>query len=503
MTQNNPLKYLRHTVAASFIAATVFMACDKEDKSGKVPAKAVITGEAANECPAVSVILTASAEGAQSYLWYRNTFAIENANASTYAAISSGTYYATGVNTTGQGEKSEGKGVIISLNCPPAAPDLTGPTSNICPDLKLRLTAAAEHVETYIWYKGTEVIPGATTDFYDVTESGVYSVAAENAYGKSAKSQKKNVTISQCPPPAPTISGSHENACPETTVVLTAASEGATSYQWYRYDERLTGATASTYMVTTTGGYYATAANTVGTSEKTANAYVVYIDLCSAAYSYADLLGTYHAGGTPSIWGTPGSSTWTSVFSAGSVTSYYAIRPFADFKTPDDESPPIYLEAGISEDKATIAFAVNTQRALGTEPAMDGATGFSKTYTAYFEAFFIGGGSVYWFNTQYYQAFWDPATKTLDFSGVYKHDGVDYDIIVAVLARTDIKNKKWEASFTDGYKRCKFVKNGPSGAPAFTGERVTLPKLNGQTGGAAALKSVTIDFDPAKFSRKR
>ncbi|MDR3189086.1 MAG: hypothetical protein LBT94_07890, partial [Prevotellaceae bacterium] len=108
-----------------------------------------------------------------------------------------------------------------------------------------------------------------------------------------------------------------------------------------------------------------------------------------------------------------------------------------------------------------------------------------------------------WFNTQYYQAFWDAATKTLDFSGVYNHEGVDYDIQVAVLARTDIENKRWEGAFTDGYKHCKFVQGSALGAPsAFTGERVALPRL-GRAGSTPPLKSVTIDFDPAKFSRKR
>ena len=170
--------------------------------------------------------------------------------------------------------------------------------------------------------------------------------------------------------------------------------------------------------------------------------------------------------------------------------------------------PPVYLQVGYNEDSTMVAFVVDTRRELGTEAVTDKETGLPKTYTAYFEAFFIGESGdkkyIFWFTSQYFQVFWDAGTKTLDFSGVYTHEGVDYDIIVAVLARTDIEDKRWEGSFTDGYINCKFVQDGASGAPGlFTGKRVALPKFNGPTGGTSSLESVTIDFDPAKFSRRR
>jgi hypothetical protein len=513
MTSNNILKYFIHTAATIVVAAVVFAACNKDDNnaSGTVPAKAVVTGEARNECPATSVLLTASADGAQSYLWYRNALVIANATASTYAAISSGTYYAVGVNAAGQGEKSEDKEVNVYLNCPPSVPTLTGLTGNQCPAMTVRLTATAGNVESYVWYKGTDEISGVTGAFYDVTESGSYSVAARNTYGTSERSAERTVTITQCPPAAPVISGDNLNVCPATTVLLTATAAGAESYQWYRYAEAIPGATASTYLVTTTGGYYVTATNGAGASEKNANAHVVYIDLCAANYTYADLLGAYHAGGTPSLFSEAerGPSLWASTITQpdDQGTYTYVITPFADFRT-GDESPllPVYLEVGQSTDNSAIAFAVDAYRALGTETVTDGGTGMPKTYTAYFDAFFTGGGYIYWFNTQYYQAFWDAETKTLDFSGVYTHEGVDYDIMVAVLARTTdpATEKKWEGAFTDGYKNCKFVQQGASGAPgAFTGERVALPKINGRTTATPSLTPVTINFDPAKFSRKR
>jgi hypothetical protein len=518
MKSNNLLKYYLHTVAILMVAAA-FTACTKDNGgSGGVPEKAVVTGEAANECPVTSVVLTASAGGAQSYLWYRNTFAIAGATEATYAAISSGTYYAVGVNAAGKGEKSDDREVTIQLNCPPATPALTGETSNLCPALTVRLTASTEHVESYIWYKGATVIPGATAAFYDVRESGVYSVAAQNTYGASAKSVEKTVTISACPPAPPTISGSNLNVCPGATVVLTAASEGADAYQWYYYGVLIPGATASTYEATTTGAYYATAKNTLGESEKT-NAYMVYIDLCADNYTYADLLGTYNATGAPCMWGapdTPGAPAWTCTITqpAGAGTGEYEIKPFSGARTgeTDDGLLSIYLKVGQSEDGSKVGFGVDTERALGTETDTDKNTGLPVTYTAYFQAFFTRTISssdgnkreIHWFSDPVSQVFWDPATKTLDFSGVYNWEGDDYDIIVAIVAFTDIADKKWQGSFSDGYKHCKFVQAGASGAPAgaFTGERVSLPRFNSRNGETLPITSVTTKFDPAKFSRK-
>jgi hypothetical protein len=502
------------------LVVAVFTTCTKDEGgSGDLPAKAVITGAAANECPATTVVLTASAAGAQSYLWYRNTFVIADATASTYAAISSGTYYVVGVSAAGKGERSDDKEVNIQLNCPPSVPALSGETSNLCPALTVRLTATAENVESYIWYKDATVIPGATTDFYDVRENGVYAVAAKNSYGTSGKSVEKTVTFTACPPAPPVISGANYNVCPVTTVVLTATSDGADSYQWYLGDKKIDGATASTYEVTVTGAYYATATNALGTSEKTANAYIAYVELCAGNYEYADLLGTYNAAGTPCMWGgedTPGAPTWTTTLSqpAGTATTEYMIKPFSGAWADTKENLlPVYLEVGYNEGGTTVGFAINTLRELGKETVTDKTTGLPKTYTAYFQAFFTrtitnaegkSQREIHWFSDQFYRVFWDSATKTLDFSGVYNYEGTDYDVIVAIIASTDIENKKWEGSFSDGYKYCKFVQPGAPGTPAaaFTGERVSLPRVNSRKGESLPIVSVTTTFDPAKFSRK-
>jgi hypothetical protein len=507
---------LKHYLqAAAILAAAALSVTCNEDSNTSVPAQAVITGAAENECPAKFVLLTAAADGAQSYLWYRDAFLIDGATASTYAAESDGTYYAVGVNANGKGRKSAGKEVAVNTGCAPTTPELTGRATNLCPALTVRLEASAVAAETYIWYKDGAVIPGATAEFYEAAEDGVYAVVAGNTHGISAKSEEKTVAIVACPPAAPMVYGSsYFNDCPETSVVLTAYSAGADSYQWYRSDKStlvpISGATASTYEVTVKGAYYATATNHIGTSEPSANACTVLIDICSGSgFSYSDLLGNYTATGTPCMWLEPGPASWTTTISDHETDVEYEIKPFAGACTDTkDDLLPVYLEMAQSTDGSTIGFGISNVRPLGSEME-DG-----KVYTAYFDAFITRteGTTRYitWFafDNNHYQVFWDPAGRTLDLSGVYSDDsGVDYEIIVAIVARTadpsDPETKKWEGSFSDGYRHCKLVKNGASGAPAaFTGERVPLPRFNAPASGET-WKSVTIPFDPAKFSRKR
>jgi hypothetical protein len=168
-----------------------------------------------------------------------------------------------------------------------------------------------------------------------------------------------------------------------------------------------------------------------------------------------------------------------------------------------------------SDDESTVFFAVDTRRSLGTETGFDEDKGENVTYHAYFQFFFTTTEGtkryIHWFDDQYYQPFWDAATKTLDFSGVYKWDtgdgadGKDHDIMVAVVAFANIDSKTWDGAFTDGYKNCKFVQSSSaSGAPAaFTGERVSLPRPGTLRHATEDIQSRTIKFDPAKFSRKR
>jgi hypothetical protein len=102
-------------LAALIASAALFVACsrDKDDVTKNVPAKASVSGAEANTCPANTVVLTARATDATSFVWYNGSEKINGAIDNTYEVSVTGTYYAVGVNDLGEGAKSEAKTVAI------------------------------------------------------------------------------------------------------------------------------------------------------------------------------------------------------------------------------------------------------------------------------------------------------------------------------------------------------------------------------------------------------
>jgi hypothetical protein len=494
--------------AVLFCLAVVFISCNQNKEESTLPGKAVVTGEAANSCPSISVTLSASAEGALSYIWYRNGNAISAATGPTYDAVSSGTYQAAGVNKAGAGEKSESKAVTVTTNCPPSVPVISGTAANVCPSQTVRLTATATNAESYVWYKDNTVLSGATNTSYEASAAGAYSVEAHNSYGSSSRSDVHTVTIIECPPEVPAISGSTINVCPASTVALTATSANATSYQWYWYGDAIAGATASTYLVTRTGAYYVTASNDIGTSEKQSEGYTVYIDLCAAQFNYTDLLGDYAASGKPNGYPEshgPGPASWTSSITqpTDGSTAEYVVSSFADFDI-DDAFPPFYISVGQNEDRSKVGFAVDMTLPLFTDTYTDEETGATTSFYAHFGAFFVDDANRRWVFTkdrnQWWQLFWDADTQTLDFSAVYIHEGKEYDVTVGILAYNEAG--QYSGMFSECYINCRYVK-GASGAAAFTGEKVSgLPRFNRQSPVPDPLQTISIKFDPTKLKRK-
>jgi hypothetical protein len=160
---------------------------------------------------------------------------------------------------------------------------IIGLDENECPEEVVYLTISmTADADAYQWYKDGVAIDGATASTYVVTESGTYSVAGVNAAGTGTPSAGHVVTIVPCSgekPETPTIQGATENVCPDVTVVLTAESEGATSYQWYKDAALIDDATAPTYEVTESGTYTVIGVNDDGEGEPSAE-HVVTITTC-------------------------------------------------------------------------------------------------------------------------------------------------------------------------------------------------------------------------------
>ncbi|MDR2361663.1 MAG: choice-of-anchor J domain-containing protein [Prevotellaceae bacterium] len=276
-------------LAALFSLAAGFVACSDDDQSGQVPGKAVISGPSSNVFPETSVTLTATAEGATSYLWYSNTSLIPGETANTLVVTNSSAYSVAGVNDNGEGAKSDPKAVTIESY----TITLTGASSNTCPSASVVLTASLQNATAYKWYKGGAEISGVTTNTYEATETGAYTVAGIIGTQAGPQSAPLNVTIVNCPKPGKaTITGASENSCPAASVELIALATGdnLTGYKWYKGGIEIQGATTSKYVVTETDNYQAAGVNANGTGEKS-DVKQVTISACAAVPEKAAITG--------------------------------------------------------------------------------------------------------------------------------------------------------------------------------------------------------------------
>jgi hypothetical protein len=179
-----------------------------------------------------------------------------------------------------------------SSDDPPARATITGADQNTCPETTVTLTARAEGAVSFQWRRNDQPISGQTASTYAVTQSGTYTVAGVNAEGVGQFSAPKNVTIEFCNevPEQATIDGDDQNTCPETTVILTATAEGATSFQWRKDGTNISGITSATYVVTESGAYTVAGVNAEGTGAFSA-AKNVTIEVCNEAPEQATIAG--------------------------------------------------------------------------------------------------------------------------------------------------------------------------------------------------------------------
>jgi hypothetical protein len=93
--------------------------CTSAAKTGTITvhtavATASISGNSSNTCPASTVSLTASATGATSFTWYRNSTQVQTGTSSAYTVTSSGSYTVQGKNANCTGTTSLSHVVIVN-----------------------------------------------------------------------------------------------------------------------------------------------------------------------------------------------------------------------------------------------------------------------------------------------------------------------------------------------------------------------------------------------------
>ncbi|MCL2416757.1 MAG: carboxypeptidase regulatory-like domain-containing protein [Bacteroidales bacterium] len=165
--------------------------------------------------------------------------------------------------------------------CPGEARIISSVNQNNCPSRVVELEAEAANAVSFRWYHNGEELTTRGNKHIAV-ESGIYRVVGVNSMGEPGNpSRDFHVTINHCPaPPERAVIEPSEdsNTCPSSSVTLTASAVGATSFQWYRNNVRISGATNATHMATATGGYRVAGINAHGEGERSDERHITISD---------------------------------------------------------------------------------------------------------------------------------------------------------------------------------------------------------------------------------
>ncbi len=135
-------------------------------------------------CNKDSVMLSVTATFGNTFQWYNDTNAINNANQSVYYAKTNGKYWVEVSNTNGCRTNSTMKQITFIDN--PVKPGLWITTNT----LNTNITGV-----TLQWYQEGNLISGATGMTYNATVSGNYFVIASNYFGCSTSSDTVYLTF--------------------------------------------------------------------------------------------------------------------------------------------------------------------------------------------------------------------------------------------------------------------------------------------------------------------
>ncbi len=188
-----------------------------------------------------------AASSGNSYQWMKDGLPIAGATGQTYVANGSGNYAV--VVTTACGTATSDS-VTVNVTTLTASVTPVGPV-DVCSG-SVTLTAGNGAGYSYQWKKDGVNMPGATDSTLSVTTAGNYTVVITNASGCTAQS---NTVVATSGSTAITANGSTA-ICAASTVTLSATTGTGITYQWYRNNILINGATGANYTVSSHGTYH-------------------------------------------------------------------------------------------------------------------------------------------------------------------------------------------------------------------------------------------------------
>jgi len=191
------------------------------------------------------------------YIWYKNDLVIPGQTGSSINITDSGRYKViTDYGSCILNSYSNIVTVTIQNILTPHITTNDG-TAILCPNTTKTLTSDVQNTTfAYTWYKDNSIIPGATTYTYTATEAGIYHLIIT---GGGCIFETNEIDLEaidfdlDVDPSATTV------IIPGETETLNAITDGTSpTYQWYRNNTLITGATQAAYNATQNGMYKVT-----------------------------------------------------------------------------------------------------------------------------------------------------------------------------------------------------------------------------------------------------
>ena len=428
------------TVLAMVLAALSisFMACsvssDNDDSS--ITANGVVNAETPKiiiglenktytvgaTATALSVEATVTDGGELSYKWYKGDELISGATSKSYtpSTAEAGTFtykvVVTNTNNNVNGEKTAtavssatvivNDIVIKNAATPLISKGLAGGAYTVG-DTATALTVTATVTDggelSYQWYKGNDLISGATSDSYtpDTKTAGVfiYKVVVTNTNNdvngeKTATSiQSAIVTVidstktnAEKPVSITGITGTTKYKQGDTasalTIEATVKDGGNLSYQWYKGEELIEGATSASYKPdTTTAGTFiykvrVTNTNNNVNGNKTAiEDFDIQVTITAIVNAETPIIRTGLAGGTYTVGADANALTVVAEVTDGGVLTYQWYKNEVEIKGETSASyTPSTAEAGTFTYKVVVTNTNNNVNGEKTATAASSAT---------------------------------------------------------------------------------------------------------------------------------
>ncbi len=191
--------------------------------------------------------------GIGNYKWYKDGTFIQGATDSIYYASTSGSY-AVEVTNASNCSKTSFAVLLAVNNAPPASINIP-PTTSFCVGSSINLKAN-NAVATYQWYLNGNPISGATSNAYNASATGDYTVKETSPAPYSCDSISNTISLTFYPYPNDTITYTGEPyTCIGGTVTLYASTDVGLTYQWKLNGVDIPGQTSNQYTATQSGSY--------------------------------------------------------------------------------------------------------------------------------------------------------------------------------------------------------------------------------------------------------